>query len=137
MAKNILKKIIFSAEAPKAVGPYSQAVAVNEHLFLSGQIGLDPVTTAIVPGGIENETEQVLKNMGAVLKAAGADYENIVKTTILLADINDFATVNKIYEKYFPSNPPARSCYAVQALPKGARVEIEAIAVLGKIQSSL
>lgn len=102
-------------------------------MYLSGQIGMDPATGNLVPGGVVNEAEQALKNMGAVLEAAGATFNNVVKATVLLQNINDFAAVNDVYSKYFPKNFPARAAYQAAALPKGAQVEIEAIAIIGDI----
>jgi 2-iminobutanoate/2-iminopropanoate deaminase len=122
-------KLIHSTNAPKAVGPYSQAVASNGLLFCSGQIGLDPQTQTLAEG-IEAQTHQVLKNLRAVLKAAGVDFTNVVKTTIFVVDMNDFVTVNEIYAEYFGAHKPARATIGVASLPKGAVVEIEAIAQL-------
>jgi 2-iminobutanoate/2-iminopropanoate deaminase len=114
--------------APKAVGPYSQAIVAGNLIFTSGQIPLDPKTQQMVDGDIRVQTERVMDNLGAVLKAAGASFADVVKATIFLADLGDFGTVNEIYGKRFPGNPPARSTVQVAALPKGARVEIELIA---------
>ena len=114
--------------APKAVGPYSQAIVAGNLIFTSGQIPLDPKTQQMVEGDIRVQTERVMDNLGAVLKAAGASFADVVKATIFLADLGDFGTVNEIYGKRFPGNPPARSTVQVAALPKGARVEIELIA---------
>ncbi|XP_059153153.1 2-iminobutanoate/2-iminopropanoate deaminase-like isoform X2 [Physella acuta] len=111
----------------------SQAVQVDNTLYISGQIGFIPETMEIVPGGAVAEADQALKNMGAILEAAGSSFENVVKTTVLLQSINDFAAVNEVYSKYFPNNKPARAAYQVAALPKGANVEIEAIAMVGEI----
>ncbi len=126
------RKIINSEKAPKAIGAYSQAVLVEggKLLFISGQIGLDPESGQMVPGGVAGEARQVMKNLGAILKAAGGDYTSLVKTTIYLADIGDFAAVNEIYGSYLVADFPARAAFAVAALPKGARVEIEAVAVV-------
>ncbi len=121
------KEFISSSNAPAAVGPYSQAVRVCHMVFTSGQIALDPATNAMVEGGIEAQTEQVMKNLGEVLKAAGCTYEDAIKTTCFLADMGDFAAFNAIYGKYFTTKP-ARSCVAAAALPKGALVEVEVIA---------
>ncbi len=126
----LVKTIVKSAKAPAAFGPYSQAVKVNNTIYLSGSLGADPSTGNLVTGGIEAETRQSLNNIGEILKEAGASYSNVVKTTVLLADINDFATLNKVYAEYFKSDFPARSTYQVAALPKGAKVEIEVIAVV-------
>ncbi len=121
------KTIINAAGAPAAVGPYVHAVKANGLVFTSGQIGLIPETGTLVEG-IEAQTEQVLKNLGAVLAADGLSYQDVIKTTVFLNDVNDFATVNEIYAKYFKEEAPARSCVEVAALPKGALVEIEVIA---------
>jgi 2-iminobutanoate/2-iminopropanoate deaminase len=126
------RQAITTTGAPGAVGPYSHAIGIGDLVFCSGQIGLDPATGNLVEGGIEAQTERVLKNLTAVLDAAGLGFADVVKTTIFLADINDFASVNGIYGTYMPDPPPARSTFAVAALPKGAIVEIEAIAVRGR-----
>ncbi|KAK0068681.1 ribonuclease UK114 [Biomphalaria pfeifferi] len=133
MASRIIRKIISTPKAPKAVGPYSQAVQVDNTLYVSGQIGFIPETMELAPGGAVGEADQALKNLGAILEAAGTSYENVVKTTVLLQSINDFTAVNEVYAKYFPKNKPARAAYQVVALPKGANVEIEAIAIVGEI----
>jgi 2-iminobutanoate/2-iminopropanoate deaminase len=114
--------------APKAVGPYSQAIVAGNLIFTSGQIPLDPKTQAMVEGDIKVQTERVMQNLEAVLKAAGVGFAQVVKATIFLADLNDFAAVNEIYGKRFPQSPPARSTVQVAALPKGAKVEIDLIA---------
>jgi 2-iminobutanoate/2-iminopropanoate deaminase len=128
------RSIIRTAHAPAAIGPYSQAVVVpvgdQRMVFCSGQIALDPATGAVIEGDIAAQTRQVLENLGAVLAAAGASFANVVKTTIFLADMADFATVNAIYGERFPSDPPARATVAAAALPRNVRVEIDAIAVL-------
>lgn len=129
----VVRKIIKTVKAPAAIGPYSQAVLVENTMYLSGQIGMDPSTGNLVSGGVVPETEQALRNMGAVLGAAGANFNNIVKATVLLQNMNDFAAVNDVYVKYFPKNYPARAAYQVAALPKGAQVEIEAVAIIGDI----
>ena len=123
---------ISTPEAPKAIGPYSQAVEAKgaRMLFLSGQIPLDPRTGELVQGGIEEQARRVLENLRAVLAAGGAGLEDVVKTTIFLADLADFAKVNEVYAKYFGASPPARSTVQVAALPRGARIEIDAIAVI-------
>lgn len=126
-----MKQIISTDQAPKAIGPYSQAVRVGDLVFCSGQIPIDPATGEFVAGGIEAQTEQVLKNLGAVLKAAGATWGDVVRTTIFLVDLGDFAVVNRIYGDVVGSNPPARVTVQVAALPKGAAVEIDAIAHVG------
>jgi 2-iminobutanoate/2-iminopropanoate deaminase len=125
------KKIIHSNEAPAAIGPYSQAVAAGPFVFCSGQIALSANKDAPIPGDVKGQTEQVMKNIQGVLKAAGLNFSNIVKTTIFLTDMNDFATVNEIYGKHFPENPPARSTVAVAGLPRGVKVEIEVLAYRG------
>jgi 2-iminobutanoate/2-iminopropanoate deaminase len=123
------RRAISTTGAPGAVGPYSQAIVTNDFVFCSGQIGLDPATGELVPGGLEAQVERVLRNLEAVLQASGCTLDDIVKTTCFLADINDFATFNGIYARFMPDPPPARSTFAVKALPKAALVEIEAIAV--------
>lgn len=124
-----MKEIISTEKAPKAIGPYSQAVKSGNMLYTSGQIALDPETGALNGTDIKAQTEQVMKNLEAVLAAAGCTFENAVKTTCFLADIADFASFNEIYGKYITS-APARSCVAVKDLPKGALVEVEVIAVI-------
>src|SRR5947207_15750126 len=124
-----MKKIISTSEAPGAIGAYSQAVRSGRFLFCSGQIPLDPKSDQIVSGDIAAQTRRVLDNIAAVLRAEGLGFENIVKTTIFLTDLSDFQTVNEIYGSYFKKEPPARSTVQVPALPKGANVEIEVIAV--------
>lgn len=123
------RQAISTTGAPSAVGPYSQAIAAGDLVFCAGQIGLDPATGNLVEGGLEAQAERCLKNLAAVLDAAGMTFANVAKTTIFLADIADFAKVNEIYARYMPEPPPARSTFAVAALPKGAVVEIEATAV--------
>ena len=126
-----MKTPIATAAAPQAIGPYSQAVQSRPWLFLSGQIGLDPSTGALVTGGVAAETERVLENLRAVLAAAGAGLDDVVRTTIYLIDLNDFGTVNEVYARFFRAPFPARATVGVAALPRGARVEIDAIAVMG------
>ncbi len=123
-----MKKIATNL-APAAIGPYSQAIVAGGMVYTSGQIALDPATGAVVTGGIAEQTEQVMKNLGAVLEAAGSSYEKAVKTTCFLADIADFAAFNEIYGKYF-SEKPARSCVAVKDLPRHVLVEVEVIATV-------
>lgn len=123
------KSAISTDQAPKAIGPYSQAVRAGDLLFLSGQIALDPATMALVPGGVEAETKQVLANLTAVLAAAGATWADVVKTTIYLTDLGDFATVNRLYGEVTGAVPPARATVQVAALPRGAVVEIDAVAL--------
>ncbi|HUQ43457.1 MAG TPA: RidA family protein [Candidatus Limnocylindria bacterium] len=123
------RRAISTTSAPSAVGPYSQAITTDDLVFCSGQVGIDPATGNLVEGGLEAQTERVIKNLTAVLDAAGCTLGDVVKTTCFLADIDDFATFNGIYARFFPDPPPARSTFAVAALPKSALVEIEAIAV--------
>lgn len=124
------REVIATDRAPAAVGPYSQAIRVGNLVFTAGQIGLDPATGALATG-VEEQTRQVMSNLQAVLAAAGSSLQNIIKTTIFLADLADFQTVNAIYGSYFPHQPPARSTVQVAGLPRGARIEIEAIALVG------
>ena len=122
------KEVIATDKAPAAIGPYVQATKVGEMIFTSGQIPLDPATMEIVAGGIEEQAERVMKNLVAVLHAAGADASNVVKTTCFLSDMNNFVAFNQVYARYFGDAAPARSCVEVARLPKDAGVEIEAIA---------
>lgn len=122
-------KTVRSDAAPKAIGPYSQATQAGELLFCSGQIGMDPATGEVVEGGTREQTRRALENLAAVLSAAGCTMEDVVKTTVFLADLSDFTTMNDVYAGYFDASPPARSTVEVAALPKGATVEIEAIAL--------
>ena len=121
------KKIIFTSDAPAAIGPYSQAVQIGDFLFTSGQIGIVPASGEMAEG-VEAQTEQAMRNLGAILKENCMDYANILKTTVFVADLNDFAKVNAIYASFFSADYPARSCVQVAALPKNALVEIECIA---------
>jgi 2-iminobutanoate/2-iminopropanoate deaminase len=123
------KKIITSEKAPKAIGPYSVAVRTGNLVFTSGQLGLDPATGVIVPGGIEAETRQALTNLQHVLADSGSGMERVLKTTVFLKDMADFPKMNAIYAEFFPENPPARSTVQVAALPKSGLVEIEAVAL--------
>ena len=123
-----MKEVISTSNAPAAVGPYSQAVKVENRLFCSGQIALDPASGVLAGSDITSQSEQVMKNISAVLVASGATLDDVVKTSCFLADINDFAAFNAVYAKYFTGRP-ARSCVAAAALPKGALVEVEVIAV--------
>jgi 2-iminobutanoate/2-iminopropanoate deaminase len=125
----MMKKIISTNDAPAALGPYSQAVRVGSIIYCAGQIPLDPKSGQIVSGGIDAQTRRVMENIKAVLKAEDLAFDHIVKTTIFLMDLNDFQTVNEIYGSYFKQQPPARSTVQVAGLPKGARVEIEVIAM--------
>jgi len=127
----IVKTIISTPKAPAAIGPYSQAVKAGNTLYVSGQLGLVPASMELIGGGVEAEARQALQNMGEILKEAGGSYSDVVKTTVLLADMNDFVRVNKIYSEFFSSAVPARAAYQVAALPKAGRVEIEAVAVIG------
>ena len=124
-----MKKIISTADAPAAIGPYSQAVRVGSTVYCAGQIPLDPKTGQILSPDITEQTKRVMLNITAVLQAAGLSFDHVVKTTIFLTDFADFQTVNEIYGSYFKNNPPARSTVQVAALPKNARLEIEVIAV--------
>lgn len=124
-----MKKIIHTDLAPKAVGPYSQAVEVNGTLYISGQIPLNPETGKVVEGGIKEQTEQVFKNIAAILQAAGYTLDNVVKATVLLNDMDNFAAMNEVYAKYFTKDMPARAAYGVVKLPLGVMVEIETVAV--------
>lgn len=124
-----MKKVIFTEKAPAAIGPYSQAVEVNGVVFLSGQLPVDPATSEFVPGGVAEQTAQVFENIKNVLAAADLTTAHIVKTTVFLADMSLFAEMNSVYSNYFEGDFPARSAVAVKALPKGALVEIESIAV--------
>jgi 2-iminobutanoate/2-iminopropanoate deaminase len=124
----LTREPILTDAAPAPIGPYSQAIRCGAELYCSGQVPLDPATGELVGGDITVQTERVLQNLGAVLRAAGTDYAAVVKTTIFLTDMSDFAAVNDVYAKYFGATRPARSTVAVAALPRGARVEIEAIA---------
>ena len=123
------RRAISTGAAPAAVGPYSQAIATDALVFCSGQVGLDPASGVLVEGGLEAQAERALRNLAAVLDAAGCTFADVVKTTCFLVDINDFAAFNAVYGKFVTDPPPARSTFAVAALPRGARVEIEAIAV--------
>ncbi len=123
-----MNEIISAKNAPAAIGPYSHAVKAGEFLFTSGQIALIPETGKIAEGGIEAQAKQVFSNIRAVLAAAGMDYSDVIKTTVFLTDLADFAAVNKLYGELFPANPPARSCVQVAALPGGSKIEMEVIA---------
>jgi len=124
-----MKRIIQTTNAPAAIGPYSQAVEVGGNLYVSGQIPLDPATMKVVEGGIQEQTTQVLKNIGAILNEAGYDYSDVVKSTCLLSDMANFKAMNEIYAKYYSDSPPARAAFAVKDLPLGVLIEIETIAV--------
>lgn len=124
-----MKKIIYTKDAPQAVGPYSQAVDINGTLYISMQIPINPETGKIVDGGIKEQAEQVLKNIGAVLSAAGYSYEDVVKSTCILDNIDNFAAMNEVYAKYYTDNSPARAAFGVVKLPLGVMIGIETIAV--------
>ena len=124
------RTVVTTDQAPKAIGPYSVAIKAGPFVFTSGQLGLDPASGALVDGGVEAETRQALTNLRHVLEAAGSSLSLVVKTTVFLRDINDFARMNAIYGEFFTQDPPARSAVQVAALPKGGAVEIEAIAHL-------
>jgi 2-iminobutanoate/2-iminopropanoate deaminase len=126
-----MKRIVFTENAPKAVGPYSQAVEMNGMLYIAGQVPLDPQTMKVVEGGIEEQTLQVMKNIGAILEASGYSYSDVVKSTCLLSDMNDFQAMNGVYSRFYPEDPPARAAFAVKELPLGALIEIETIAMRG------
>jgi 2-iminobutanoate/2-iminopropanoate deaminase len=127
----VRKQVIHTADAPQAIGPYSQAVRVGNLVFLSGQIPLDPATGNIVEGDIVVQTRRVMENLGAVLRAAGASFAEVVKTTIFLADLGHFSKMNEVYGSYFTSEPPARATVQVGALPRGVLIEIDMIAHVG------
>lgn len=124
------KKIVSTEKAPKAIGPYSQAIRIENLVFTAGQVGLNPDTMELIEGGIEAQTRQVLTNLKHVLETASSGLNFVVKTTVFLQDMGDFAKMNAIYAEFFPENPPARSTVQVAALPKGALVEIECVALL-------
>jgi 2-iminobutanoate/2-iminopropanoate deaminase len=126
-----VRRIIKTGEAPQAIGPYSQAVVAGGLVFASGQIPLDPATGELVEGSIAEQTEQVLRNLSALLEAAGTGLDRVVKTTVFLADMNDFAAMNEVYGRYFSEEPPARSTVQAARLPRDARVEIDVIALAG------
>jgi 2-iminobutanoate/2-iminopropanoate deaminase len=125
-----VRQAISTDQAPKAIGPYSQAITAGNLLYCSGQIPLDPATGALVQGDLAAQTRRVLDNVGAILAAAGTSFARVVKTTVFLSDMNDFAAMNEVYATYFTAPAPARSTVAAAGLPKGARIEIEVIAML-------
>ena len=125
-----MKRIVKTNKAPQAIGPYSQGVIAGNFLFISGQIAIDPDKNEMISGTIEEQAEQVLNNIGAILNEAGLTYDNVVKTTVYLTDLNDFGKMNEVYSRFFKNNPPARAAIQVSKLPKGAKIEIEAIASL-------
>ena len=124
-----MKRIITTENAPGAIGPYSQAVEANGTLYISGQVPIDPAVGKVEAEGIKAQTEQVMKNIGAILDAAGYSFPDVVKSTCLLSDMQNFKAMNEVYGKYYPENPPARAAFAVKELPLGVLVEIETIAV--------
>ena len=124
-----MKKITHTTKAPAAIGPYSQAVEANGMLFISGQVPIDPATGKIVEGGITEQTEQVMQNIGAILEEAGYGFPDVIKSTCLLSDMANFAAMNEVYGKYYAEKPPARAAFAVKELPLGVLIEIETIAV--------
>jgi 2-iminobutanoate/2-iminopropanoate deaminase len=126
-----VRRIIKTGEAPQAIGPYSQAVAAGGMVFASGQIPIDPATGEFVAGGVREQTEQVLRNLSKVLEAAGTSLGRVVKTTVFLADMNDFAAMNEVYGRFFGAEPPARSTVQAARLPRDARVEIDVVALAG------
>jgi len=136
MASSIVRKIVSTVNAPAAIGPYNQAVLAGNTLYISGQLGLVPGKGDLIEGGIQCEAEQSLKNIGEILKSIGASYNNVVKTTILLSDLNDFPVVNEIYTQFFKSHYPARATYQVAGLPKNGKIEIEAVAIIGEVKDA-
>ena len=126
----MLKEPVTTSNAPAALGPYSQAIKVGEFVYTSGQVAIDPATGELIGGGIVEQTDRVLKNVAAVLEAAGSSLDQVVKTLVFLADMNDFAAMNEVYGKFFTGAPPARSTVQAARLPKDARVEIEAVALV-------
>lgn len=123
------RQVVSTEQAPGAIGPYSQGVGTSDLVYTSGQIPLDPTSGELVPGGIQEQTRQVMENLGAVLEAGGSGLELVLKTTCYLQDMSEFAQFNEVYAEYFTSDPPARSTVGVAALPRGARVEVEAVAL--------
>jgi 2-iminobutanoate/2-iminopropanoate deaminase len=124
------KKIVATEKAPKAIGPYSQAICIDGYVFTAGQVGLNPDTMELVEGGVSAQTRQVLTNLSHVLEASDSGLNFVIKTTVFLKDMNDFAAMNKVYSEFFPENPPARSTIQVAGLPKDALVEIECVAFI-------
>lgn len=124
-----MKRVVSTGDAPQAIGPYSQAIVAGGLVFASGQIPIDPRTGEFVEGGVAEQTEQVLRNLSALLEAAGSGLGRVVKTTVFLADMNDFAAMNEVYSRYFKTEPPARSTVQAARLPRDARVEIDAVAL--------
>lgn len=132
MSESLKKEVVIAPEAPAAIGPYSAAIRAGQFVYTAGQIGIDPTAGAIVAGGVEAETRQALTNLKHVLEAAGSSLENVVKTTVFLRDMEDFGRMNAVYAEFFTQNYPARSAVQVAALPKGAAVEIEAVALVSR-----
>jgi len=126
-----MREVIATQNAPQAIGPYSQAIRANGFIFVSGQIPVDPATQQIVQGSVANQTEQVLRNLEAILQAAGSNLDNVVRTGVYLKDMAEFASMNEVYERFFPQNAPARSTVEVARLPKDVRIEIDVIALAG------
>ena len=126
-----VRRIVKTGEAPQAIGPYSQAVVAGGFVYASGQIPIDPQTGEFVAGGVAEQTEQVLRNLSKVLEAAGSGLGRVLKTTVFLADMNDFAAMNEVYGRHFPEDPPARSTVQAARLPRDARVEIDVVALAG------
>ncbi|CAH3019874.1 unnamed protein product [Porites evermanni] len=131
-----IRRIVSTAKAPKAIGPYNQAVIADKTMYVSGQLGLNPETMDFVSDDVVEQTKQALVNMGCILEAGGSSFDKVVKTTVLLADINDFAKVNDVYKTFFTSHQPARAAYQVANLPKLGKVEIEAVAIVGEVTTS-
>jgi 2-iminobutanoate/2-iminopropanoate deaminase len=127
---NALREVITADQAPKAIGPYSHAIRIGEFIYTSGQIALDPATGELVAGGIEEQTRRVWQNLAAVLEAAGSRLDRVVKTTVFMSDLGEFARMNAVYAEFFPAHPPARSTIQVAALPKGGKIEIECVALV-------
>eukprot|EP00090_Calanus_glacialis_P031548 TRINITY_DN5235_c0_g1_i1.p1 TRINITY_DN5235_c0_g1~~TRINITY_DN5235_c0_g1_i1.p1 ORF type:complete len:150 (-),score=45.93 TRINITY_DN5235_c0_g1_i1:36-485(-) len=132
ISNSLCRKIVNTAAAPSAIGPYNQAVQVDRTLYISGQLGLS-LNGSLVEGGVLAEAEKALENMGHILSAAGGGYKDVIKTTVLMKDINQFSQVNNIYGKFFKDHQPARAAFQVGALPKGGNVEIEAVALIGAV----
>jgi 2-iminobutanoate/2-iminopropanoate deaminase len=125
-----MREIVTTDRGPKAIGPYSQAVKANGFVFVSGQVAIDPKTQQVIEGAIVPQTERVMENLKGIVEASGSSLDKVVKTTVFLADMNDFAAMNEVYARYFPANPPARATVQVSRLPKDVRVEIEVIALI-------
>jgi 2-iminobutanoate/2-iminopropanoate deaminase len=126
-----MRETVRTEKAPAAVGPYSQAVKAGQTVWVSGQIPLDPETGGLVAGDVESQARQVMRNLGAILEAAGSGFDRVVKATVYLTDLGDFDVVNRVYAEFMPSPPPARVCVEVSRLPRGARVEVDAVALTG------